>query len=45
MQRQDLWIPAELEAGKEFTQPVPLIKKLDHKIVEEERARLGKPSD
>jgi len=44
-QGQDIWKPVELEAGMAFNQPVPLIKKLDHKIVEEERARLGKPSD
>ena len=42
---QDVWMPVELEAGREFNQPVPLIKKLDHVIVEEERVRLGKPSD
>ena len=42
---QDIWKPVELEAGKAFNQPVPLIKKLDHGIVEEERARLGKPSE
>jgi methionyl-tRNA synthetase len=44
-QGQDVWVPLELEAGREVNQPVPLIKKLDHKIVEEERARLGKPSE
>ncbi len=38
----DLWKAAELQAGKPFNQPTPLIKKLDHSIVEEERARLGK---
>ena len=42
---QDIWAPTVLEAGKAFNQPVPLIKKLDHKIVEEERARLGKASE
>ncbi len=40
----DLWQPVDLEAGKEFLQPQPLFKKLDHSIVEEERSRLGKPS-
>ena len=42
---QDIWTPVVLEADKTFNQPVPLIKKLDHAIVKEERARLGKPSD
>jgi len=41
----DAWVPLELEEGKPFNQPAPLFKKLDHSIVEEERARLGKPSD
>jgi methionyl-tRNA synthetase len=41
----DAWVPLELEEGKPFNQPLPLFKKLDHSIVEEERARLGKPSD
>jgi len=35
---QDIWTPVVLEADKTFNQPVPLIKKLDHSIVEEERA-------
>jgi len=38
----DLWAPTELEPGKGFRQPGPLFQKLDAKIVEEERARLGK---
>ena len=38
----NLWQPLSLEAGKPFNQPSPLVKKLDHSIVEEERARLGK---
>ncbi|MGV8050332.1 MAG: methionine--tRNA ligase [Anaerolineaceae bacterium] len=37
----DLWRAATLKAGKPFNQPVPLVKKLDHSIVEDERARLG----
>lgn len=41
---KDVWVAAELEGGRRFNQPVPLIKKLDHKIVEEERARLGQSS-
>ncbi|MFZ3070443.1 MAG: methionine--tRNA ligase [Anaerolineaceae bacterium] len=38
----DLWHAGEIEAGRPFNQPFPLIKKLDHSIVEEERAKLGK---
>lgn len=37
----DLWQPTELEAGRTFQQPAPIFKKLDEKIVAEERARLG----
>jgi len=37
------WEPSRLEAGRQFNQPKPLFKKLDIKIVEEERARLGQP--
>jgi len=37
----DLWQPLTLEANRPFNQPVPLVKKLDHSIVEAERARLG----
>jgi len=37
----DVWQPVPLQAGRPFNQPVPLIKKLDHAIVEMERARLG----
>lgn len=40
----DLWQPVDLEADKEFLQPQPLFKKLDHSIVDDERGRLGKPS-
>jgi len=45
MEGKDIWIPVVLEAGRDYNQPVPLIKKLDHKIVEEERARLGTQSE
>ncbi|MEA4959036.1 MAG: class I tRNA ligase family protein, partial [Anaerolineaceae bacterium] len=38
---EDVWQPVPLQAGRPFNQPVPLIKKLDHAIVEMERARLG----
>jgi hypothetical protein len=33
---------SQLEAGRVLRQPAPLFRKLDVKIVEEERARLGK---
>lgn len=37
------WAPSQIEAGRVLVQPGPLYKKLDIKIVEEERARLGRP--
>ena len=37
------WEPSQLTAGQTLSQPSPLFKKLDESIVEEERARLGKP--
>ena len=37
----DLWEPTKLEPGKAFLQPSPLFQKLDHSIVDEERAKLG----
>ena len=37
------WVPSQIEAGRTLVQPGPLFKKLDIKIVEEERARLGQP--
>jgi methionyl-tRNA synthetase len=36
------WKPSQLQAGQVLSQPGPLFKKLEHKIVDEERARLGK---
>jgi methionyl-tRNA synthetase len=36
------WEPGHLAAGQLLNQPLPLFKKLDESIVEEERARLGK---
>ncbi|GAB4581283.1 MAG: methionine--tRNA ligase [Anaerolineales bacterium] len=36
------WEPSQLTPGKPLRQPAPLFKKLEEKIVEEERARLGK---
>jgi methionyl-tRNA synthetase len=37
------WEPGHLKPGQRFLQPQPLFRKLDISIVEEERARLGKP--
>jgi len=39
---QGSWQPSQLQAGSRFNQPSPLFKKLDEKIVEEERQRLGR---
>ena len=36
------WKPSELKPGRKLNQPGPLFKKLEEKVVEEERARLGK---
>lgn len=38
-----VWEPSRLPVGHVMQQPQPLFRKLDVKIVEEERARLGKP--
>ncbi|HSG26443.1 MAG TPA: methionine--tRNA ligase, partial [Anaerolineales bacterium] len=35
------WAPGKLEPGKAFLKPSPLYEKLDPKVAEEERARLG----
>jgi methionyl-tRNA synthetase len=35
------WEPSQLEAGRALRQPAPLFKKLEEKVAEEERARLG----
>jgi methionyl-tRNA synthetase len=40
--KADRWVATDLIGGRSFNQPMPLVKKLDHGIVEEERARLGK---
>ncbi|GAB4490651.1 MAG: methionine--tRNA ligase [Anaerolineales bacterium] len=37
----DQWKPGELKPGQKLNPPAPLFKKLDEKIIEEERARLG----
>ena len=39
------WQPADLQPGQRMQAPEPLFKKLDEKIVAEERARLGKPAE
>ncbi len=39
------WEASQLEPGRVLRQPAPLFKKLDAKIIEEERARLGKPRE
>jgi methionyl-tRNA synthetase len=36
------WQPSNLKPGDKLNQPGPLFKKLDEKVVEEERGRLGK---
>ncbi len=36
------WQPSKLQPGQALNQPGPLFKKLEEKVVEEERARLGK---
>jgi methionyl-tRNA synthetase len=36
------WKPSELKPGAKLNPPAPLFKKLEEKIIEEERARLGK---
>jgi len=35
------WMPSQIEPGRALVQPEPLFKKLEPKIIEEERARLG----
>lgn len=37
------WEPSQIKSGTLLNQPLPLFKKLEYKIVEEERSRLGKP--
>jgi methionyl-tRNA synthetase len=36
------WKPSELKPGTKLNQPAPLFKKLEDRVIEEERARLGK---
>jgi methionyl-tRNA synthetase len=37
------WAPSQLPAGQKLNPPAPLFKKLEEKIAEEERAKLGQP--
>jgi methionyl-tRNA synthetase len=37
------WSPSNLQPGQRLGEPAPLFKKLDEKVVDEERARLGAP--
>lgn len=39
------WEASDLKPGQELRQPAPLFRKLEEKIVAEERALLGKPRD
>jgi methionyl-tRNA synthetase len=38
------WVPSQLAPGQKLNAPRPLFKKLDEKIAEQERAKLGHPS-
>jgi methionyl-tRNA synthetase len=40
--RTHQWKPSALQPGQKLNQPGPLFKKLEEKVIEEERARLGK---
>ena len=39
------WAPSQLKGGEVLQTPQPLFKKLEAKIVDEERARLGRSKD
>jgi len=39
------WAPSRLRAGTPMQKPEPLFKKLDASIIEEERGRLGQPTE
>lgn len=39
------WIPSQLEAGRKLQIPQPLFRKLEPKIIAEERTRMGKPKE
>lgn len=39
------WAPSDLEPGHEFGKPKPMYRKLDESVIDEERERLGQPSE
>jgi len=39
------WAPSDLEPGRRFRKPKPLYRKLDDSVIDEERERLGQPSE
>ena len=39
------WAPSDLEPGRRFRKPTPLSRKLDDSVIDEERERLGQPSE
>ena len=39
------WAPSDLEPGRRFRKPKPLYRKLDDSLIDEERERLGQPSE
>jgi methionyl-tRNA synthetase len=39
------WAPSDLEPGRRFKKPKPLYRKLDDSVIDEERERLGQPSE
>ncbi len=39
------WAPSDLEAGHRFKKPKPMYRKLDEAVIDEERERLGQPSE
>lgn len=39
------WAPSQLPPGQVLREPKPLFRKLDEKVAEEERAKLGKPQE
>ncbi len=41
---EDRWRPSELPPGQPLGEPKALFKKLDESVIEEERARLGRPA-
>jgi methionyl-tRNA synthetase len=39
------WAPSDLEPGRRFRKPKPMYRKLDDSVIDEERERLGQPSE